>query len=137
MSNIKVNENHFKDNCLSVVKPPQPKINIKVNKIDLYVIDELAKHMNETRSQVINAIIEKAINNFLHQEVENFDSRYLIARQADINNPELNNFQPLQSWLFEIDTEKSIKDLNNRYSNPYDQHSYEHDSLIKLLSIEN
>ncbi|ORM69969.1 hypothetical protein [Pantoea rwandensis] len=134
---IKVNENHFQDGNLSVTKHPQPKMNIKVNKIDLYVIDELSKILDETRSQVVNAIIEKAINNFIHKEVENFDSRYIIARLADINNPELNNFQPAQSWLFEIDTEKSISDLNDRYSNPYDQHSHEHDALIKLLSIEN
>lgn len=136
MSNININANHFHDHSLVITKSPQPKINIKINKIDLYIIDELAKIFDDTRSQVVNLIIEKIIREFLNNEVENFDTKYLIAERADQINPDLNNSLPAQSWLFEIDTEQSIRDIINRYSEPNNHHSYEHDTLKEFFSTK-
>ncbi|MBK0032330.1 hypothetical protein IBT47_08545 [Erwinia sp. S43] len=135
MKNITINEEHFGQGSLGQTKSTPTKLNIKINKVDLAILDELAALTDDTRSQVVNAAIEALVYKFFNQDVENFDTRYLLASEADKRNPELNNSLSIdKSWLYEIDPNGQIGQVENKYYQQQNFYSQEHDDIKSILS---
>lgn len=135
MKNITINEEHFGQGSLGHTKSTPTKLNIKINKVDLAILDELAALTDDTRSQVVNAAIEALVYKFFNQDVENFDTRYLLASEADKRNPELNNSLSIdKSWLYEIDPNGQIGQVENKYYQQQNFYSQEHDDIKSILS---
>lgn len=135
MKNVTINEEHFGQGSLAQTKNTPAKLNIKINKVDLTILDELATLTDDTRSQVVNAVIEALVYKFFNQDVENFDTRYLLASEADKRNPELNNSLSIdKSWLYEIDPNGQIGHVENNYYQQQNFYSQEHDDIKSILS---
>ena len=70
-------------------KPPQellpPKLNLKMRKSDLRIVDRIATEAKTTRSQILNQIVELVIRRML-DEMQSKDRHcaYLLAKAADI-----------------------------------------------------
>lgn len=135
MSIINIDESYFSDNDLNTTNSTQTKLNIKLNTIDLMLLDELAKKYDDSRSGILNEIISLIVKKFLREEIANFDTRYLLAMLADNINPQKNSNEIEQSWLYEIEPEKQIQELINKYYQYENAHTKEHDDIKTILSI--
>lgn len=63
---------------------PMPKLNVKVRKADLRIIDEIATQSGTPRSQIINSMIDSILQKMLRElYADDPDCAALVARHAD------------------------------------------------------
>lgn len=61
-----------------------PKLNVKIRKSDLRIIDSISRQSGTPRSQILNSMIESLIGTMLQDLAEdNRDCAALVAKQAD------------------------------------------------------
>lgn len=68
----------------SAKETPMPKLNVKIRKSDLRILDSISKQSGTPRSQILNSMIEAVIYTML-QDLGNDDNdcAALVAKQAD------------------------------------------------------
>lgn len=63
---------------------PMPKLNVKIRKSDLRILDSISRQSGTPRSQILNSMIESVIGEMLRKlEKADPDCAALVARQAD------------------------------------------------------
>jgi len=133
MNKILIDESYFGDKHLSMPSSPQPKINVKLNSVDLKILDELAKSHEDSRSQILNLFIENIVKDFITKEITSFDTKYFLATIADRMNPQVDKDKIEKSWVYEIDPEGQAQELANRYYQYDNAHTQEHEDIKLIL----
>lgn len=82
---------------------PMPKLNVKIRKSDLRILDSISRQSGTPRSQILNSMIESVIETML-QEIakDDLDCAALVAKHADAISG--THFMSTGSWsdtLFE------------------------------------
>jgi len=68
----------------SAKETPMPKLNVKIRKSDLRILDSISKQSGTPRSQILNSMIESLIGGILQDLAkDNKDCAALVAKQAD------------------------------------------------------
>ncbi|ACS86198.1 hypothetical protein [Musicola paradisiaca] len=135
MKIISIDDAQFGDEVINNTDFAKPKMNIKIHKVDLAVFDELTKLYDDTRANAINTVIEHLVYEFFKNDVTHFDTRYLLATEADKLNPELNEGNALEkSWLYEIAPDQHASHLVNQYFQYENAHTQEHDDVKRILT---
>ena len=68
----------------SAKETPMPKVNVKIRKSDLRIIDSISEHSGTPRSQILNAMIESVLKTMLEDlAADDKDCGALLAAQAD------------------------------------------------------
>ncbi len=68
----------------SAKEAPMPKLNVKIRKSDLRILDSISKQSGTPRSQILNSMIESLIGAMLTDLAkDNKDCAALVAKQAD------------------------------------------------------
>jgi len=84
---VHINEEKFvADENIEIEKKNQEsKFNIRVKKCDLYLLDEMAKHVGVSRSMLLNYIVYEILKKEVNS-IEDKDTVALIAYKADMNS---------------------------------------------------
>ncbi len=101
------------------IKQNNYKINLKVHKADLDLIDAIASKFNTSRSNIITDMLKELALEKAHENTTEFDSKILIARVADYLSPQeivdgRNDLE--ESWLYEIVRDEIKQEINHRYN---------------------
>lgn len=68
----------------SAKEAPMPKLNVKIHKSDLRILDSISRQSGAPRSQILNSMIESVIGAMLHDLAkDNMDCCALVAKHAD------------------------------------------------------
>ncbi|HFL2038805.1 TPA: hypothetical protein ACXIGC_000167 [Stenotrophomonas maltophilia] len=119
---------------------PMPKLNVKVRKSDLRIIDNISRQSGTPRSQILNAMIESVIRKMLQDlAADDEDCAALIASYADgISGISLRSKESWSDVVFEGPNNKLARyydhDLPDR---PRDSFSDQFRTLAERLAKEN
>lgn len=81
----------------SARETPMPKLNVKIRKSDLRILDSISKRSGTPRSQILNSMIESIIKKMLQDLAEDDrDCAALIAAHADAMSGV--NYRSKESW---------------------------------------
>lgn len=68
----------------SAKEAPMPKLNVKIHKSDLRILDSISRQSGAPRSQILNSMIESVIGAMLHDFAkDDMDCCALVAKHAD------------------------------------------------------
>ena len=63
---------------------PMPKLNVKIRKSDLRILDSISRQSGTPRSQILNSMIESVIETMLQEiAIDDLDCAALVAKHAD------------------------------------------------------
>lgn len=84
---VSINEENFltNENLEIEKKIQESKFNIRVKKCDLYLLDEMAKHLSVSRSTILNHIVHEILKKEVGS-IKDIDTVALIAHAADVNS---------------------------------------------------
>ncbi len=122
----------------SAKETPMPKLNIKIRKSDLRILDSISKRSGTPRSQILNSMIESVIKKMLQDLAEDDrDCAALVAAYAD----EISgvSYRSRESWSDVVFKERNSTlmkyydlDLPDRPSNSFsNQFQTIHDRISK------
>jgi hypothetical protein len=114
-------------------KPPQelppPKLNLKMRKSDIRIVDSIATQAKTTRLQILNDLVEAVLLRMLHEmRTKDRHCAYLLARVADMKSGhDQGQRSGWQAHLFDDDEyhnyywnqEWDSADDNNEFSKEY------------------
>lgn len=139
----KINHEKFADG-LSLVEiyqsakeTPMPKLNVKIRKADLRILDSIARQSGTPRSQILNSMIESVIRKMLQDlAADDQDCAALVAAHADaISGMSYRNKESWSDVVFEGPNSKLERyydhDLPGR---PHDSFSDQFSALAERLS---
>jgi hypothetical protein len=99
----------------SAKEAPMPKLNVKIRKSDLRIIDSISKQSGVPRSQILNAMIESVVKKMLHDlAVDDKDCAALVAKYADTLSGV--SFRSKESW-----SDVVFEDRNRSLEQYYEQ----------------
>lgn len=72
------------DICQSAKEASIPKLNVKIRRSDLRILDSISRQSGTPRSQILNSMIESVLGAMLQDlEKDDGDCAALVAKQAD------------------------------------------------------
>jgi len=125
----------------SAKEAPMPKLNVRIHKSDLRILDSISRQSGAPRSQILNSMIESVIGAMLHDLAkDNMDCCALVAKHADdIAGIDHMNRGSWSDMLFYSLGE----DQNNYYGQGLDQKTrdggltQEYQTLVERFSRDN
>jgi hypothetical protein len=103
----------------SAKETPMPKVNVKIRKSDLRILDSVSRQSGTPRSQILNSMIESVIGTMLQDLAkEDKDCAALVAKHADAIAG--TDYMSRGSWSDMLFYSLG-DDLNNYYSQKLDE----------------
>lgn len=103
----------------SAKETPMPKLNVKIRKSDLRILDSISQQSGTPRSQILNLMIESVIGATLQDIAkDDQDCAALVAKQADEITG--NGYMSRGSWSDMLFDSLGL-DLNNYYGQGLDE----------------
>lgn len=115
---------------------PMPKLNVKIRKSDLRIIDAISRQSGTPRSQILNAMIESVIRKMLQDlAADDEDCAALVAAYADDISGI--SYRSKESWsdvVFEGPNNKLDQYYDRVQDRPRDSFSDQFNTLVERLS---
>lgn len=101
------------------VKTPMPKLNVKIRKSDLRILDNISRQSGTPRSQILNSMIDSLLGTMLLDIAkDDLDCAALVAKQADafadIDYMNRGSWSDMLFYTLDLD-------MNNYYGQQLDQ----------------
>jgi hypothetical protein len=75
------------ERCRPQKQRPPPKLNLKMRKSDVRIVDSIATQANTTRLQILNELVEAVLRRMLNDmHTKDRHCAYLLARVADMKS---------------------------------------------------
>lgn len=131
---VSIDEEKFVENIEVPKKSQESKFNIRVKKCDVYLLDEMAKHLDVSRSNLLNRIVYEILKKEV-SSIKDKDTVALMALRADLDS-EIDDINfPWTYTLFKSYLDEIIENLNN-WNAPGEHQLFDGDKPMETNSSE-